>query len=237
MSNKHPPRQKEGCLFMFSKHKKIILFANGELPEPENLIPQINPEDVLIAVDGGLDHITSLGFKPNLIIGDLDSINLEALEEFRSQGVVIHQYPREKDQTDLEIALGFALERKAKTIWVVAALGNRLDQTLANIFLLTKPQLAKIDIRLVDGLREVFLIRSTKEIHGHPGQRVSLLPLNGMAEGVRTEGLKYPLNNETLYPEQTRGVSNEMISTSAGVSLQQGLLLCIHEFSPPTERS
>jgi len=222
---------------MFSKHKKIILFANGELPEPKNLIPQINSEDVLIAVDGGIDHITSLGFKPNLIIGDLDSINMEALEEFRSQGAVIHQYPREKDQTDLELALEFALERKAKTIWVVAALGNRLDQTLANIFLLTKPQLAKIDIRLVDGLREVFLIRNAKEIRGQPGQRVSLLPLNGIAEGIQTEGLKYPLNNETLYPEQTRGISNEIISTSARVSLQQGLLLCIHEFSPPTERS
>jgi len=210
-------------------NKKIILFANGELPSPENLIPHIHDQDILIAVDGGLNHITHLGLVPDMIVGDLDSINEEELDRYQSMGVRVRQYPREKDQTDLEIAIGLALEERIEPIWVVAALGNRLDQTLANIFLLTKPQLQNVDIRLVDGVSEVFLITESAEILGEPGQRVSLLPLNGSAEGISTEGLKYPLKKETLHPDQTRGVSNEMTAHSARVTLQQGLLLCIHE--------
>ncbi len=221
---------------MSTNKQKIILFANGELPEPEFLIPRINPEDILIAVDGGLHHITRLGLTPTMIIGDLDSINEEALHILQSQGVAVYQFPREKDQTDLEIALDFALEKQIEPIWVVAALGNRLDQTLANIFLLTKSQLETVDIRLVDGEREVFLIHGSKKISGETGQRISLLPLNGPVEGIWTEGLKYPLKNETLYPEQTRGVSNEMTAYSAHVTLHSGKLLCIHETLKSIER-
>ncbi len=222
---------------MIQRDKKIVLFANGELPAPENLLPQIRPQDVLIAVDGGLHHIQRLGLTPSIIIGDLDSVTEEEVQQYQTKGIEVRQYPTNKDETDLELALGVALELQISPIWVVAALGGRLDHTLGNIFLLTQSHLADVDVRLVDGECEVFLIRKNVSIVGKVGQRVSLIPLQGPAVGIRTQGLKFPLRDETLFPDRTRGISNHMASDSAEVSLQEGLLLCIHQINQFTERS
>lgn len=209
--------------------KKVLLFANGDFPAPDRLIDQINQDDYLIAVDGGLGHMTRLVLTPDLIIGDLDSANEQDVAKFQAQGVEVNKFPVDKDETDLELALNAALKMDPTVIWIVAALGNRLDQTLGNIFLLTRPDLAGYDIRLVDGQQEVFLIRQSARVSGKTGQRLSLLPLHGPAEGIHTEGLLFPLKNETLYPHKTRGISNRLIKPTATVTLEKGLLLCIRE--------
>lgn len=211
--------------------KKIVLFANGDLPAPERILPQLTSKDILIAVDGGLRHLTQHNLTPNLIIGDLDSADPAEVEKYRAQGVPVDQYPPEKDQTDLELALDAALDMSPKCIWVLGALGNRLDQSLANIFMLARDDFSGVDLRLIDGHREVFAIRSSGKITGTPGERVSLLPLHGPAIGIQTQGLLYPLKNETLYPDRTRGVSNELTASSAQVTLKSGLLICIHAFT------
>jgi thiamine pyrophosphokinase len=82
--------------------------------------------------------------------------------------------------------------------------------------------------RFEDGREEVFLIRSEAKLSGQPGDIVSLLPLWGQATGIVTENLAYPLLQETLYPEHTRGISNVMNGPVARVSLASGELLCIH---------
>lgn len=216
---------------------RVILFVNGDLPEPKRFKSLLNPSDFLVAVDGGLAHLHRLGLKPDLIIGDLDSADPNQVETLRADGTVVQSYPADKNETDLELALDAAIKMNPASIWVAAALGGRIDQTLANLFLLTRPDMAGMDIRLVDGECEVFLIRSSYEIKGKAGQRVSLLPILGPVHGIQTEGLKYPLNNESLYPEKTRGISNELTGSSASVLIQQGLLLCIHQITEPQERS
>lgn len=216
---------------------KVILFVNGDFPDPNQVACQIVDDDYLVAVDGGLKHLTSLGLKPDLIIGDLDSADKKAVGDWQSSGTEVRSYPEDKDETDLEIALSAALDLSPKAIWVVAALGGRIDQTLGNIFLLTQPELAEFDIRLIDGLREVFVIRSSATIQGIAGQRVSLIPLHGPARGIQSTGLAFPLQNDTLYPEKTRGISNQLTAQSATVSVQSGILLCIHETTEPNQRS
>ena len=211
--------------------KRVFLFANGPLPNLGAVQSLIKAEDFLIAVDGGLRHLLDLGLTPDLIIGDLDSADPALLQPLKKQQVEIRQHPAEKDQTDLELGIDAALEWNPKWIRILGALGGRIDQTLVNIFLLTKPELAGVDIRLVDGEQEVFVIRDSAQISGKSGQRVSLLPLHQPAKGIRTTGLKYQLNGETLYPDRTRGISNVMNSKSASVKLDYGWLLCIHEFS------
>jgi len=217
--------------------KRIILFANGELPAPEKFRSMLIEDDFLVAVDGGLGHLTRLGLQPDLIIGDLDSADDQAVQLLRKKGVEVRKYPVEKDETDLEIALLAVIKMKPETIWVAAALGNRLDQTLGNIFLLAHPELAGVNIRMVDGQREVFLIRKSADVTGKEGQRLSLLPLNGPAKGITTAGLKYSLKDETLYPHRTRGISNRMTGENARISLESGLLLCIHKISNNNQRS
>ena len=221
---------------MSPQPNRIILFANGDLPDPQSIRTCLAPDDFLIAVDGGLRHLVELDIVPNLIIGDLDSADPDDVQRLESQGVEVRRYPIEKNETDLELALQTAIELQPAAIRVAAALGGRLDQTLGNIFLLTRPQFSGIDLRLIDGIEEVFLIHNQVTLTGEQGQQVSLIPLLGPVTGVKTEGLAYPLDNETLYPDHTRGISNRMLDSTASVSIASGLLLCIHATQNPIER-
>ncbi|MPM52203.1 Thiamine pyrophosphokinase [bioreactor metagenome] len=211
--------------------KRALLFANGELTTASWLTQFIAAKDFLIAVDGGLRHLLPLGRIPHLLIGDLDSVEPAQVEQLKAQGVEIRQYPVHKDETDLELALLAAAKMGFQELVVIGALGGRLDQTLANLSLLLLPELKELSVRLEDGSQEVFVFRTSTTLNGHPGDIVSLIPLWGAATGVLTEGLAYPLHNETLYPERSRGISNVMQANQARVSLSSGLLLCIHELT------
>lgn len=211
--------------------KRALIFANGTVFHVEAVRALLQAGDFIIAADGGLRFVHALGLQPHLLIGDLDSITPEQLDTVRLlSGVQIEQHPPHKNETDLELAIGAALASGARTILILGALGGRLDMTLSNIFLLLLPELAGCDVRLEDGVEEVFLIRPGEgsTINGRAGDTVSLLPWGGPAEGVRTEDLSYPLRSETLLPERSRGLSNEMISTCARVTLERGVLICVH---------
>src|SRR5690606_10958835 len=108
------------------------------------------------------------------------------------------------------------------------ALGGRMDQTLANIALLSDLRLSSFDVRLADGVEEVFFCRDQAKVEGRSGDIVSLIPWQGEVTGVFTENLRWHLHHETLYPEKTRGISNEMTAEIASVSIKSGLLLITH---------
>ncbi|HOU42725.1 MAG TPA: thiamine diphosphokinase [Anaerolineaceae bacterium] len=208
--------------------KHATLFVNGQLEDPGALRLILKPASLWIAVDGGLTHLRRLGLEPDVVIGDLDSVEPGDLTYLEPFGIKVLQYPPAKDETDLELAIQYALEQGCQSICIVAGLGGRLDHTLGNLFLLLNPRLADIDIRLDDGLVEAFLIRREATIQGAEGDLVSLVPLEGSATGICTEGLQYPLKDETLVSHQTRGISNRMLGSSARVELREGKLLCIH---------
>lgn len=207
---------------------RAVIFVNGDLPDPAAVENLLLPDDLWIAADGGLRHLRAMGKLPHLLVGDLDSVDPDVLPELQAAGVRVLRYPPAKDETDLELALNAALENGAERILLIGALGGRLDQTLGNLFLLADPRFANLDVRLDDGQVEVCLIRSQAEIHGLPGDTVSLLPLGAPVEGVTTQGLQYPLVAATLLPYRTRGISNVLMGTFARVSLQSGLLICVH---------
>jgi thiamine pyrophosphokinase len=208
--------------------QRIIIFANGELPDLSRARALLQPGDTIICADGGTLHALALGIQPDLIIGDLDSADPGVVQTFREAGVAIEIHPRDKNETDLELAINRALEMKPERLAIVAALGGRLDQTLANITLLADPRLADFDVRLDDGVEEVQLCRDRVEVRGRAGDLVSLIPWQGAVSGVQTEGLKWPLQRETLYPDKTRGISNELVGEAATVSMESGLLLIVH---------
>ncbi len=208
--------------------KRIWIFVNGCLAQPERLRTFFQPVDRLIAADGGQRYLEQLGLRAERVIGDLDSLSAVELAQFQAHGGIVERYPTEKDETDLELALEWALRQNPTDIRIAAALGGRLDQTLGNLSLLTRPDLATLDVRLEDGHEEVFLIRAERSITGQVGETVSLLPWGGPANGVSTQGLQYPLRGETLYPERTRGISNVMTAPQAWVRLDGGLLICVH---------
>lgn len=207
---------------------RALIFANGLLSHPDAALTLLREGDFLIAADGGALHLARWGLKPHLLVGDFDSLGLEAAEEYARAGVEVRRYPAEKNETDLELALLAALDRGCKELRIVAALGGRLDQTLGNLFLLGLPGLEAVDARLDDGVEEVFLIRDRASVRGRAGDTVSLLPWGQAAEGIATSGLRYPLRGETLYPERTRGISNELEGEEAQISVERGALICVH---------
>lgn len=207
---------------------RILVFANGELPDIEKARAILRDDDYLICADGGTRHASALDLKPALVIGDLDSADSATLRSLQADGVPVERHPRDKDETDLELAINKAVELAPKEILILAALGGRLDQTLANIALLTDVRLSTFNVRLDDGVEEILFCRDQVQVKGRSGDIVSLLPWGGAVTGVQTENLKWRLNDETLHPEKTRGISNEMTDETATVKIQAGLLLVIH---------
>ena len=208
--------------------QRIVIFANGNLPDLNKARDLLRADDLIICADGGTHHALALGVIPNLVIGDMDSIQKEQWHELEKAGVTIELFPRDKNETDLELAINRAVEYEPQQIIIIAALGGRLDQTIGNIALLTDLQLATFDVRLDDGAEEKFICRDQVEVHGRSGDIVSLIPWGESARGVQTQNLKWQLNSETLYPDKTRGISNEMTSDTASVKIESGLLLIIH---------
>ena len=208
--------------------KRIIIFSNGELPDINKLRAILKDDDYIICADGGTRYASSLDIRPDLVIGDMDSTDKGYLQKLQSSGVPIELYPQDKNETDLELAIESAVELDPTEIVVVAALGGRLDQTLANIALLADQRLASINIKLDDGVEEVFFCGDQVEVRGRSGDVISLIPWQGAVAGIQTENLKWSLHNETLYPEKTRGISNEMTADVARVKISSGLLLIVH---------
>lgn len=209
---------------------RIIIFANGSLPNPEKARALIRPGDYILCADGGTRHALDLGLTPNIVIGDLDSVTYEERRKMEEMGVEVLEFSRDKNETDLELVINHALTLNSSQILILAALGGRMDHTLANITLLSNLQLATFNIRLADGVEELFFCRDQAQVEGRSGDIVSLIPWQGEVTGVFTENLRWHLHHETLYPDKTRGISNEMTAEVATITIQSGLLLIVHTF-------
>ncbi len=213
---------------------RFVIFANGEIPNPDTVRALLREGDYLLAADGGANHLFKMGILPEMVVGDLDSIDEDVLYELTTAEVEIVQYSENKDETDLELALRTAVEMGATSMLIVGALGGRLDQTLASLSLLSDPTLGHYQIRLDDGEQEAFFCRASTakreqvEIRGRSGDTVSLIPWGGIVEGVTTKGLEWALFSEPLYPEKTRGISNVLVDEKASVEIGSGLLLVVH---------
>jgi len=206
---------------------RIVIFANGTFSKAQWMHNLLRPDDVIIAADGGTEHALTIGVTPHYVIGDLDSLTQEQRQEVETAGAEIISFPPRKDETDLELALLHAEQEGATEIIILAALGGRLDQTIANVLLLTLPELREIDVRIIAGNQTAFLIQDEALIEGHPGDTISLIPLGGDALGVTAEGVEWALDDATLRFGPARGVSNVLTQEQAYVSVREGLLLCV----------
>jgi thiamine pyrophosphokinase len=213
---------------MADKPSQIVVVANGTFAHPERLTPILERADQVIAADGGGNWLYSQGLIPDLVVGDLDSIASDVLAAFQAHGCELQQHRPDKDETDTELALLAARERGATRIMLLGALGGRIDHALANVLLLAMPQLQGSEVSIFDGTSFLSLARKEALISGEIGDLVSLIPWGGAAQGIRTEGLRYPLHEESLCAGPARGVSNVLVQPQARVTLEAGALLVIH---------
>jgi thiamine pyrophosphokinase len=207
-----------------------VIVANGPDFDAAPFRTLLARADLLIAADGGGNALFAAGIAPQLVVGDLDSLEPAAEAAFATAGVEIRRHPAEKDETDLELALLVAIHHGATSIDLLAAMDGRWDQALANVALLAMPELVGRRVRLLGEGQEAYLARGETPIAGAVGEKVSLLPLGGPARGITTRGLYYPLRNAELRFERSRGISNVIVEPPAHVTVREGLLLVVHLF-------
>ncbi|MEW6080818.1 MAG: thiamine diphosphokinase [Bacillota bacterium] len=212
--------------------KRIVIIANGECPEVS-----VGSGDYVLCLNGGTNRACQAGVLPHAIVGDLDSLGSEAAKVVLSGQVNVLRYPAEKDKTDMELGLEFLCRalrpnlNAGPEVLILGGLGQRLDQTLANLFILER--YARKGFRFI--LRgpgvEARVLGGPQELHfaSEPGRIVSLLSLSRTLKGLSIEGLKYEIHDVTLRFGDTRGISNEFMGGKAVIRFESGVLLTVRE--------
>ena len=206
----------------------VIIFANGNPPDRATAAPWLAAAELIMAADGGSRHALAIDVIPDVVIGDMDSVDDATRKRLKHAGTRFITYPTHKDYTDLELALRHALERGATTITLLGALGGRWDQSLANLMLLTLPLLDGRVTRIVDRDLTISLVRDRAEIAGRVVDTLSLIALKGDARGVTITGCEYPLTDAALPFGASLGISNVLVDSVATVSVTDGLVLVLH---------
>ncbi|MFN2235688.1 MAG: thiamine diphosphokinase [Anaerolineales bacterium] len=203
---------------------KCIIFANGQFSSVPN---SINLNQIIIAADGGARHCLESGINPQFVIGDFDSLSEEELTFLKSNGVELIKYSTQKDETDLELAVNFAINQGCRDISVYGAFGGRLDMTFANILLLASPIYTGIHFKIIGTKTTAYILRSgeTLELKSKPGTTVSIIPLGGSATGITYNGLKWPLEKAILPFGTPKGVSNQTTQNISKIFLEEGIIL------------
>jgi thiamine pyrophosphokinase len=204
---------------------RAVVVAHGDvLPADRGVI---DAKDYVVAADGGAFALERWKLLPHLIVGDMDSLGEAGVERFAKQGIPVAKFPAAKDESDLELAVAQAIAAGATEVVVLGALGgDRLDHETANLLLLADPSYDGVRIEVRRGTLRIRAVRGGGSLSLGPLEAiVTLLPVNGDAEGVTTEGLRYPLRDETLRFGRARGLSNEVDALPATVTVRKGSLL------------
>lgn len=207
----------------------VLIFANGDIAgELEWIRPYLKKATAVLAANGGSRHLLALQHQPDVVIGDLDSLPIEVRTWLEAENTPFISHPAAKNETDLELALLYAVENYPDDLLLFGSLGGRLDQTLANILLLTHPQLDGRRITLITANERAWLIQADDQFQGQVGETVSLIALAGDVHIRATSGLQWSLQDEWLLFGLARGVSNVISAETVSISVQSGSLLCIH---------
>ena len=197
-----------------------LVVTGGPFPANQGPLPSA---DLIIAADGGADNAAAFGLAVDLVVGDLDSASSAAV----ARAGKVERHPEDKDETDLELALGAAVAAGTRSVTVVGTLGGRVDHALANLLVAAGDRWAnlRIDLR-IDGAR-AWVVRDHVEVVAQVGDVVSLLAVGGRATGVTTTGLAWPLADAEVEPGVGLGLSNRMAAPRAEVVVDDGTLLVI----------
>lgn len=209
--------------------KRAVIFLNGNKPPRSLVFTTIKTTDTIICADGGAKHAVFFGFTPHVIVGDLDSLPHALQKKLKELPIEWVTFSSEKDFTDSELAIKYALKKGFREIVVIGVMGDRIDHVLANItfFVRLVRENNDLALRIVDEKQSLYFVREKLALSGKKGQTISILSVDGDAKSVSTTGLKWKLDNETLHFGEPRGISNVFNGTKAMISVKKGVLLVV----------
>lgn len=204
----------------------IVITTGGSLGEWA--LPYVKDSSLLIGADSGALFLVERGFRPDIAIGDFDSVRPDELDRIKAASIkTIECDPIDKDFTDTEMAFRLALDMKPRSIVLLGALGTRFDHSLANVHLLALADENGVAASIVDATNRITAISQDTLVERHDHPQVSLLPLTHTVTGITLEGFQYPLHEATLTIGQSLGISNVLLGESGWVRMREGRLLVI----------
>ena len=190
-----------------------------------NTVIEPDEGDLVIAADGGFDHLIRIGARCDLLVGDLDSI------KDVPTGVEVVRFPVRKDETDMHLAYLEGASRGYRDFYILGGTGGREDHTFANYCLLLYIADRGHSARLLSDTGEVQILKNSKiTLTGEPMKHLSLFPFGGVAHGVSVSGAEYECEGITLDPCFPLAVSNRFLDKEVNISVLCGALLVMKEF-------
>lgn len=202
---------------------KAVVISGGQRISEKRALELTGEADLIICADKGAEYAADYGVSPHIIMGDMDSIDKRILLGFKNTEIII--YPKEKDYTDTQIAVMKAIELGAKEITLICATGLRSDHALANIRLLIHMYENNVTGKIEDDENTIYLCTGKTTFNNEKGKTISLLALSDKTEGITLRGFKYSLENISAGLKWTTGISNEIVSDYAEITVEKGKLI------------
>lgn len=210
---------------------KINILAGG----PTDLLPNFSnyqtDADIWVGVDKGVFTLLSYGIKPCISFGDFDSVTPDEMAVIEENVSELKRFFPEKNETDMELALNWALEQKPDKVRLFGATGGRLDHFFANIQLLMKPILNQVSVpvEIIDQKNIIYLkTPGSYEIKKISMKKfISFLPMTAEIQGLTLKGFKYPLTDRHIPLGSTLCISNELLTDNGHFSFFEGILMVV----------
>ncbi|MGE5632908.1 MAG: thiamine diphosphokinase [Caulobacteraceae bacterium] len=205
---------------------KTVIISSGEIKDYDFCREILSTADYVICADGGTRHAYNMNITPDIIMGDMDSSDVSYIKYYEEKGVSLKKYSPDKDKTDTQLCLEYALEFSSEVV-LLGATGSRIDHMLANISLLMLGLEKNIKVSMADDKNRIYLIKDSIMLSGAKGDYFSLIPFTGNVEGVCTEGAHYELHDALMEQGSSYGVSNYFEGDTVKVSIKKGYMLVI----------
>lgn len=206
---------------------KSIIISGGKAPSEKLLKKELSECDYIVCADSGADCIYKYNIKPDIILGDFDSVSNEAFEYYKNLCKEVIKYPREKDFTDTELALKEALKVKPDEIVFLGCTGTRMDHFMGNLGLLDRCVDKGVKSYIKDDNNTIFIIDKTTTLYGNKGDLFSVQAFMNEVINFSIYDAKYPLNNYNLKFGDPRTTSNEFLDKPVTISFDSGKVIVI----------
>lgn len=204
-----------------------LIVSNGNINNYEKLNSTFNKSDYIICADGGIRHLRAIDKCPDIVLGDLDSVKSEDMEYIRIKSIKMEKFPPIKDKTDTDLALDYLIEMGCNVIYFLGATGDRIDHTLANIFLLDSLLKKGIKGIILDDKNDIYLLDDNLKLVGEENSFISIIPISQPGVQISISGCFYNLDKVSIPFGSTQGISNEIVEEFANINIHRGKAIII----------
>lgn len=206
---------------------KSLVISNGQINDLDLLKSVSRKVDFIVCADGGTNYISKVNIVPNLVVGDLDSINDEVLDIINSKNIPLKKYNPHKDYTDTELAMDYLIEKGFDEIIFMGVTGTRIDHTLANILLLDKLLKKGVKGIIIDDKNVIYIVDDELVLDREEETFVSVIPITTSGARVTLKGFEYELDKFDINFSSTIGISNRILSDKGYIKIEAGTCLVI----------